>query len=83
MRGNFQGLVIGGVDWHSGKVSESRGCELDSHWDHCFNSLKALGKLLTTNVQFISLGVNRCLAKDSVYQFVPGVIVVGATGVCY
>ena len=23
----------------------STGCEFDSHWNHCFNSLMALGKL--------------------------------------
>ena len=39
-----------GVDWRSGRApdSGSTGCEFESH--HCFNSLTALGKLLTTNV---------------------------------
>ena len=27
-----------------------KGCQFSSHWDHCFNSLMALGKLFTTSV---------------------------------
>ena len=44
------------VDWLSGRApdSGSTGCEFESH--HCFNSLTALGKLLTTNVHPVDPG---------------------------
>ena len=39
-----------GMDWLIGRALDPRptGCEFESHY--CFNSLTALGKLLTTNV---------------------------------
>ena len=47
-----------GMGWRSSRApdSGSRGCEFESH--HCFNSLTALGKLLTTNVHPLDPGVN-------------------------
>ena len=68
------------MDWHSGRVSNSgsMGCEFFPRWHHCFNSLTALGKLLTTNVH---PEMNKYLAKDSVYLVAPGIVVVGAMGV--
>ena len=32
------------------------GCWFNSHWHHCFNSLMALDKLLTTNVHPLDPG---------------------------
>ena len=36
--------------------------------NHGFNSLKALGKLLTTYVQSLAAGVDGYLARDSIYS---------------
>ena len=53
--GPFNSLPSG-VDWRSGRApdSGSTGCEFESH--RCFNSLTALGKLLTTNVHPLDPG---------------------------
>ena len=59
----------------------SKGCEFDSRWDHCFNLLKALGKLLSTNVHLLDPGVDGYLAQDSFNSAAPGIIVVAAMGV--
>ena len=46
-------------------------------WNHCFNSLMTLGKLLTID----DPGVNGYLAKVSFYLVEPIIIVVAAVGV--
>ena len=39
-------------DWYNGRVSDfaSIHCPFNPHGDHCYDSLTALGKLLTPNV---------------------------------
>ena len=70
-----------GVNWRSGRASDSgsTGCEFEFH--HCFNLLTALGKLLTTNVHPLDPGVNGYLAKDSYHSVAPGIIAMAAMGV--
>ena len=50
-------------------------------WLYCFNALKALGKLFTTNVGPLDPGVNEYLARDSFYSVAPEMIVMAAMGV--
>ena len=61
--------------------SGSMGYKFNHRWHHCFISLTAFGKLLTTNVRPLDPGVYWYLAKDSFYSFTPGIIVVAAMGV--
>ena len=72
---------IGGVDWRSGRApdSGSTGCEFESH--HCFNSLTALGKLITTNVHPLDPG-DEWVPGLGQYLPAPEKIVVAAWGVC-
>ena len=59
LRGLSQ-VSISHVSWRSGRVldSGSIGCNFNPQWDHCFNSLTALGKLLTTHMATLDPGVN-------------------------
>ena len=66
------------MDCRSGRAwLGSTSCELGPHWKHCFNSLTALGKLLTTNVHPLHQGVNGSLAKT----ILPGITFMEAMGV--
>ena len=51
-----------GSDWRSARLSDSGYMVFEFEWRHCFNSLTALGKLLTTNVHPLDPGVNAYLA---------------------
>ena len=59
--------IHSGVHWSSGRVSDSgsTGCK----FDHCFNSLTAMGKLLTTNVHTLDPKMNEYLTSDILFLF--------------
>ena len=69
--------------WHTAGSpnSEYLGCGSNPRWAHCFNSLKALGKLLAQAAYPLNPGLNGNLAKDSFYSVALGIIVLAAIGV--